>query len=102
MKVIKTAKYKKLAQNVDGYFKGDAYRLTGGKKDIHGGSFLEAELLEGPRSGTIIVIPASKHPNFMNKQPALDFNTQSEQNAVDAERYTEQHFDDKYDPYYSK
>lgn len=64
MKTIKTAKYKTMAQKVDGYFQGDAYKLTGKATEVHGGNFLEAILLEGHRKGELIVVPSKRHPEL--------------------------------------
>ena len=45
----------------DGYFKGNAYRLTGKKETHYDGKFLEAELMEGIFAGETVLIPEYKH-----------------------------------------
>lgn len=45
---------------VDGYFKGNGYRLTGQSLKIYGGMFTEVKMLEGIDAGKIRLVKMSK------------------------------------------
>ncbi len=59
-RIVKIAQVVSGNEAPDGYFQGDAYKLTGGSDIVGGATYLEAILLEGHREGEMIKVPSSQ------------------------------------------